>query len=762
MSGLEISSRGSGRGRPASSGKGPSVPSSGWARRLLPDLAAAILLAFLCLLFFWRIWAVGLPPGDFLDQFYAFGVYEAAELFQGRLPLWNPYAYGGSPFLADVQSAIFYPLSLLTVGLSGISGGFSPAGLEIEALLHFFLASFFTYLFVRRLVGSRVGALVSAIVFAYGGYLTSYPVQQLAILEVNIWLPLVLLLVDLAVATGRRRYTVLAGLSLGVSLLAGHPQSSMYLLYLSAIYLLARARWAGRPLSASAADLGLFLVVGIGLAAVQLVPSAEYMWLSTRSQAAYSEMASGLQFFDLLQLLLPGSVTTMWPIYVGILPLALAAVALAIRPRAQAIFWASVAAVALVLSLGGNTFAYGPFYLFVPGFDLFRSQERAMFLFSFSMAVLAGVGASTLLRGLVGEERERLGRLSRSVGWLALIAFLAVLLFQYGWTDAGLSGSSRFRSLLSSSVFLLLVLGMSWALLRARLGSFMGRRFLSMAMILLVLVDLFTINGYKGLPEEGAENLWRTTPLIGIPQGDPDIFRLSNEWQLPGNYGCVFRLEDIGGASPLKIRWYDELASAVPEARLWRLMNVKYVITYRKAVSAPSEIVYQEAQGDGASYLHRLADLAPRAFVAYKARGGVVDDEALRLLADEEFDPFEEAILAGPVPPGLSGGTGASSSARILERSPQRLVVEVEAEAEGLLVLSEVFYPGWKAWVDGDEVAILRAQHALRAVPVARGTHRVVMTFEPLSVKIGLAVSALALVLSLGFLAWDWRRAVDA
>jgi len=96
-----------------------------------------------------------------------------------------------------------------------------------------------------------------------------------------------------------------------------------------------------------------------------------------------------------------------------------------------------------------------------------------------------------------------------------------------------------------------------------------------------------------------------------------------------------------------------------------------------------------------------------------------------------------------------------------LERSPQRLVVEAEAEAEGLLVLSEVFYPGWKAWVDGDEVAILRAQHALRAVPIAQGTHRVVMTFEPLSVKIGLAVSALALVLSLGFLAWDWRRAVD-
>jgi hypothetical protein len=728
----------------------------------LPDLAAIVLLAFLCLLFFWRVWTVGLPPGDLLDQFYAFGAYEAAELFQEKLPLWNPYAYGGSPFLADVQSAIFYPLSLLTVGLSGIGGNFSPVGLQIEAILHFWLAGIFTYLFVRRLTGSRVGALVAAIVFAFGGYLTSYPIQQLAVLEVNVWLPLVLLLIDMAVANGRRRYMVLAGLSMGVSLLAGHPQSSMYLLYLSAAYLLVRARWAGRAFSSTAADLGLFLAVGMGLAAVQLVPSIEYMSLSTRSQAAYSEMAGGFQFFDLIQILLPGSVTTMWPIYVGILPLALAAAALTVRPRAQAIFWASVAAVALMLSLGGNSFAYGPFYLFVPGFGLFRSQERAMFLFSFSMAVLAGVGTFTVLRGLVDEERERLGRLTRSVGWLAVAVLLTVLLFQYGWTDAGLSGSSRFRPLLSGSMFLLLIMGLSWALLRSRVRDSAGGRLLPMAVVLLVLVDLFTINGYKGLPEDGGENLWRTTPLVGIPQEDPDVFRLSNEWQLPGNYGCVYRLEDIGGASPLKIRWYDELASAVPEARLWQLMNVKYVVTYRKAVSAPSDIVFQEARGDGASYLHRLTDPAPRAFVVHKASGEVKDAEALRLLADETLNPLQEVVLAGPAPTGLSGDAKGGSSATITERSPQRLVVDVEAKAEGLLVLSEIYYPGWKAWVDGEEAAILRAQHALRAVPVAPGTHRVVMTFQPMSVNIGLAISALTLVLGLAFLAWDWRRAVDA
>lgn len=141
----------------------------GWIR----DLAALTFLLVLTLLFFWRILTPHLDDrgsfrrGDFYDQFYAFAAFEFSQLSQGQLPLWNPYTFAGHPFLADVQSAVFYPPSLLTMLLSSI-WGFSAFALELEAIAHVFLAGAFTYLFSKRLLGHRPGALVAAITFAFG------------------------------------------------------------------------------------------------------------------------------------------------------------------------------------------------------------------------------------------------------------------------------------------------------------------------------------------------------------------------------------------------------------------------------------------------------------------------------------------------------------------------------------------------------------------------------------------------------------------
>nr|NIO72727.1 hypothetical protein [Anaerolineae bacterium] len=206
----------------------------------LGDLGVVLLLACLCLFFFWRIITPNLanrgsfPEGDFADQFYAFGVYEAQRLFSGQLPLWNPYTFSGHPFLADVQSAIFYPLSLITLLLS-LPWGFSLFALELEAIFHFFLAGLFTYLLAKRLLHDRRAALISSLVFTFGGYLTSYPSQQLAILETDVWLPLILLLLDIGLERLKERPSgrgfllpiTFAGLAFGLALLAGHPQSAM-------------------------------------------------------------------------------------------------------------------------------------------------------------------------------------------------------------------------------------------------------------------------------------------------------------------------------------------------------------------------------------------------------------------------------------------------------------------------------------------------------------------------------------------------------
>ena len=218
-------------------------------RGLVADGVVVLVLLFLCLLFFWQILTPDpldrrwLAKGDFTDQFYAFRTFLSQELWSGRLPLWNPFTLSGSPFLADMQAAVYYPLGLLIILLFG-KGGLPLIAVEIEVILHFFLASLFVYLLVKTLSGSRLAGLVSGIVYAYGTYLTSYPKVQMAILEGQTWVPLSLLAIHLAAEAdkkGRRRRSIswlaLGGLALGLSALAGHGQTFLLASYTVMAYL---------------------------------------------------------------------------------------------------------------------------------------------------------------------------------------------------------------------------------------------------------------------------------------------------------------------------------------------------------------------------------------------------------------------------------------------------------------------------------------------------------------------------------------------
>jgi hypothetical protein len=727
----------------------------------LGDLGIALLLACLCLFFFWRIITPNLanrgsfPEGDFADQFYAFGVYEARRLFSGQLPLWNPYTFSGHPFLADVQSAIFYPLSLITLLLS-LPWGFSLFALELEAIFHFFLASLFTYLLAKRLLRDRRAALVSSLVFTFGGYLTSYPSQQLAILETDVWLPLILLLLDMGLERLRGRPasrgfllpTTFAGLAFGLALLAGHPQSVLYVFYVSAIYFAFRActnrvRWQPAVMA-----FALFALLGFGLAAAQLLPSLEYLRLSSRAQANYNEMSGGFPRQDPIQLLLPGSVSVMSPLYVGILPLFLAVLAPLLKRNREVIFWACLALGALLLSFGGNTFFYGPFYLFAPGFALFRSQERSAFVFSFSLALLAGYGVQLLTQAMPKPVKARFYGFYRFVTYLGWGALGLVFLAFYGFVDTGQVAGSILSTALERSILLVILLALSLGLLYLRLRRIVRERLLMGLFVVLIVFDLFTVNWNNNFQEARPEEQYGPTVLTQILQDDGEIFRVHNEWRLPGNYGCVYGLEDIWGASPLYVGRYEELVFRLPIERVWQLLNVKYVITWRKALVPETEVLYEEPRELDTTYLHRLDEYWPRAYVVHQVEVIEKDEKVLERLGEPEFDPRQVAILPHRPDLTLPSQVEGESSVLILERQPERMVLEVEMAADGLLILSEVYYPGWRAYADGEEVPIYRANHVLRAVPLRAGHHQVEMVFDPLWPKVGLAVSGVTLLLA--------------
>jgi hypothetical protein len=650
--------------------------------------------------------------------------------------------------------------------------GFSLFALESEAIFHFFLAGLFIYLLARRLLRDRRAALISSLVFTFGGYLTSYPSQQLAILEADVWLPLILFLLDigverLKVISSSAKFSpsvvlfpiTFAGLAFGLALLAGHPQSAMYVFYVSAIYFAFRACTNGVRWRPAVVAFGLFALLGFGLAAAQLLPSLEYMRLSSRAQANYNEMSGGFPSQDPIQLLLPGSVSTMSPLYVGILPLFLAVLAPLLKRNRyesvrsggfsrEVVFWTCLALGALLLSFGGNTFFYSPFYLFVPGFALFRSQERAAFVFSFSLALLAGYGVRLLTQAMPKPVKARFYGLYRFTSYLVWGALGLVFLIFYGFVDTGQVAGSTFSSALERSILLVILLTLSLGLLYLRLQRIVRERLLMGLFVVLIVFDLFTVNWDNNLQKVRPEEQYGPTVLTQVLQGDGEVFRVYNEWRLPGNYGCVYGLEDIGGASPLYVGRYEELVYRLPIERVWQLLNVKYVITWRKVLVPETKVLHEEPKKLDTTYLHRLDEYGPRAYVVHQVEVIEKDEKVLERLREPEFDPRQVAILPHRPDLALPSPVEGESSVVILERQPERMVLEVDMAANGLLVLSEVYYPGWRAYADGREVPIYRADHVLRAVPLRAGHHRVEMVFDPLWPKVGLAVSGVTVLLA--------------
>jgi len=196
------------------------------------------------------------------------------------------------------------------------------------------------------------------------------------------------------------------------------------------------------------------------------------------------------------------------------------------------------------------------------------------------------------------------------------------------------------------------------------------------------------------------------------------------------------------------------------------LLNVKYVTTWRETLNVPSQILMAEGDGEGATYLHRLVDPGPRAWVVHRVEIIPDDDQAVERLSDWQFAPLDAAILPEPLDTPLleTEAVADASTVRWVRRELALLQLDVFLPADGLLVLGEVHYPGWHTYVDGSLVPTLRANLALRAVPVPAGQHQVEMVYRPWTVPAGIVISVLTLVGALVVIALSLakgRRASD-
>jgi hypothetical protein len=408
------------------------------------------------------------------------------------------------------------------------------------------------------------------------------------------------------------------------------------------------------------------------------------------------------------------------------------------RARREVVFWMAFGILALVLSFGGNTFLYKVAYLLVPGFGSVRNQERIIYLFSFAVSVLAGYGALVLVQPLVRPVRKGFRSFVQGLAWagVALLAMTALWYLGYLQSLQQAVEVNLFDGLLRHHILLLLVLGGTIVLLGLRLSGKARRHWLIGLALGLIWLNLFTVNWQFNLAEpangepgvSGAKGPFPETGLVAFLKDQPGIFRFSSAGLLPGgaSAGIVYELEDITGNTPLRLEAFQQFENRVGSWRRWQLLNVEYVLSSRDIDGPGLERVYEE----GTVKVYRVGDPLPRAWMVHDSV--IADDEqAFDLLDAREFDPRALAVL----PPEsaeffLSGPGGLGNGVWVADVRPGQMEIDVSSVKDGLLVVSQPFYPGWRASVDGEPTPIFRVDYLLQGIPMQAGTHRVELSYH--------------------------------
>lgn len=697
----------------------------------------------------------------------------------GELPFWTPRVLTGLPMVVDPYSVALFAVFPPAVAL-GLLLGTLLAG-----------AALGMYVLARLLGASRSGAFLSGFAFAWSGFFVCQ-LRHLGVLGTVAFLPWAVYCLEQA-ACGRaatvaearamdprRRLLWLAafGAVFGMQCLAAFPQSA----YISALFYAAlvvvRARWLldlQRPLplflryrSAVVLSGGALIAVAAGglIGMMELLPLHELGMLSPRSQGSSYEWATFFKYYvpNVFTFLMPyinGDISDLtyrgksifWEDYgyVGIVPFLAGFVAVGLclkrflqrrcgliaadQPRAEnqdaVFFWAIAGTVAYVLVLGSATGLYWLAYQVVPGLKTFRFPTRFLFVVEFAIALLGGLGL-TYFQAFAARRVPAARR--AAVGTLVGLLFAGITVFDLVWFNKRQNPLVDSKPWLSAPFSATLiqqgreegrvytpqarerhtnafVAARGW---RDLVPYYLHREALQPNANL--LHGLASLNAYSGISPT-----W-SVDLIGDHNQEGLVDKLVTAWdnQKPCYYNWL---------EALSVRWL--LASGpVDTNRATRLGGIEGYPVYR------------------------LNRTLPRARFVERARVVPSPEELLRCSLNGSFDPRREAALQTAedlrrVEEAQTGTPDGVATARIVVDRATEVVVEASSTSGGLLVLSDTYYPGWNATVDGRAAAILRVNLAHRGVALAPGTHRISFVYRSPAVRRGLLLTAVGA----GFLA---------
>lgn len=713
---------------------------------------------------------------DTIRQTYPWKTLVVKMLKQGQLPLWNPYNFSGSPLLANFQSSAFYPVNIFYFLFS------QPAAWSILVMLQPLLASFFTYCYCRKLNVTPLASWFAAISFAYGSFMRVW-LEYNTVGHVVLWLPLILLSIEsLRTQLHWKWLAILIG-SLTAVLLAGHPQIAAYVYAFTIIYFFLR----GRAIKYFGV-VTFLLALPIGIAAVQLFPGIELLINSARSNLPFSTLFHKIliQPWQLIMLVIPDffgnpATRTYWlsdtyigkTISIGIIPLFfLFATYRSPHPLKKLfIFTAGI----IFLLITANPISYIFYRIPLPIFST-SSPTLMSFLFGFSLSMLIAFGIDQFRRE--PHTLKKWKKRALQVAGALLFLWLAIVGMPKIFTVS-------IRPMILAS-------GLAAITLIAFYGAIAKPRRMTTTLVLLLgihALDLF-VAFHKFNPFSPKEFIFPDTAITSIlkKQGGIDRFWGYGTAVLEPNVATQLSLFSPDGYDPLYPRWYGEFimssrdghiarqfttqtrsdASIAPgfgkdqfmkntyRLRVLDSLGVKYILDRSEnestAVTFPKNIFSLVYDKDDWKIYQNLASVPRVALLSdYKVYSS--KEEFEKFFFDATFDPTKTVLLEEQIP-FHNTHDQEKGQVEILAYEPNRITLRTSTAADRLVYISDVYYPGWKAFIDGQSEKIYRANYAFRALPVPAGTHMITMVYDPDTVRWGWYISSLSVVLSIVTMIW--------
>ena len=724
---------------------------------------------------------------DLVRSFYPWHKLIGEAVRAGTIPLWNPYVLNGFPMHAANAAAIFAPLTML--------GYILPIDLAwtLGFVIRPVFAALGTALYARALGLNHSASLSAGLVLAWCGFQVGWAGQ--AMVDIVVWLPWIMLGVLRVAERPTPARVALTAVALAVPPLSGHPEVAVYVMLLGAasglLYLISppptadtsRGAWRARGV----ALLGLLAVgvLALLLAAVQILPTIEWIPQLKRELVGISAaMPPGDAFNFVVRHMAAapvnviGSAIPNAAMYAGLVTLLLVPTAL-LHPRWREVWlYVVVLAVAVQFAFGVGPLVWLHHAMPTP---IDFPKTRIILLADFSLAMLAGFGVAVL------TEPQR-----RRLRWLAGIVVLCAVGLEallLRLPDAGplindaadpLSGP---RSLFQGTPFAV-ALVMATALVVAVPVVVRRARPHGAALCMLVAVDMLTF-AYGHVPFSRTDLMLTPPPPIAFLQERVDASSriLSARNVIPYNWEAQYRLATPNGYLYLTKLVVDVMTPitigpdpGVIELRhdllmqsrspLIDFLGVRYLVTAHEGGSADYVAGFPDrftsVYDDGYVRIFENPRALPRAHLV-PCEGIEIQQFQRRAISRVNSPAFDHASMVildekTPCPevaPPAGVALATAQTVEVTEATFNTYGVRATAVVPSMLVYADTYYEGWRGYVDGQEVPIVRANHAFKALRVDSGQHEVRFVFDPMSFKVGAALSAAGLAVVAGLLAWS-------